>query len=205
MRARRPVRTTPDALGLVCTAPPMDLVPGACTHFNCCTAHPPDLPRARATGTGGVGPGGAARRRGCGAVCRRRRRAASDSLYCRGSLARIARSRATGARRVDDGGLSSTGRAADCGSAGYGFDPHRPPHLSWPAQSSANLPVRRCTARRYGLCCGGQVAYFRPGVLPNAQLSWPLPVVAPSQPGRGLFLSRDSGPYRPGPCQACVT
>src|SRR5687768_7207664 len=27
------------------------------------------------------------------------------------------------------GGLSSTGRASDCGSEGYGFKPRRPPHL----------------------------------------------------------------------------
>ena len=31
--------------------------------------------------------------------------------------------------RGPGGGLSSTGRAADCGSAGYGFDPRRPPQL----------------------------------------------------------------------------
>jgi hypothetical protein len=32
--------------------------------------------------------------------------------------------------RVAHGGLSSIGRASDCGSEGYGFKPRRPPHQS---------------------------------------------------------------------------
>ena len=50
-------------------------------------------------------------------------RAEAGGLYCR-SLAL--------------GGLSSIGRAADCGSAGYGFDSRRPPHQL--ALSRARLP-----------------------------------------------------------------
>ena len=48
------------------------------------------------------------------------------------SLRRSARTRVPGATC---GGLSSTGRASDCGSEGYGFKPRRPPHL--PVQTAA--------------------------------------------------------------------
>src|SRR5688572_19731397 len=42
----------------------------------------------------------------------------------------VAHARPVGtAALVSRGGLSSTGRASDCGSEGYGFDPHRPPQL----------------------------------------------------------------------------
>ncbi len=36
--------------------------------------------------------------------------------------------RARGRGRASHGGLSSIGRALDCGSRGYGFEPRRPPH-----------------------------------------------------------------------------
>ncbi len=76
--------------------------------------------------------------------------ASGEPVYSRGFRA--------GARELlpsggDDsrGGLSSTGRAADCGSAGYGFDPHRPPH---PPPRSTLLRHAQCSFR-VGLRRGG--------------------------------------------------
>ena len=65
------------------------------------------------------GPGARAPPVNAGGVCRPR--------IVRSGPGRSARTRA--AKRLR-GGLSSTGRASDCGSEGYGFETRRPPHPS---------------------------------------------------------------------------
>ena len=46
---------------------------------------------------------------------------------------------AIGVRRVLGGGLSSIGRASDCGSEGYGFNPRRPPQPPHPGPDRGSL------------------------------------------------------------------
>jgi hypothetical protein len=83
-------------------------------------AHRPGVPVARQHPTG-------PHHRGTGAAPRPAARVHSRSP---GGSARASCASAKGTR----GGLSSIGRALDCGSRGYGFEPRRPPHR--PARSS---------------------------------------------------------------------
>ena len=67
--------------------------------------------------------------------------------------------------RGRDGGLSSTGRAADCGSAGYGFDPRRPPQLPLAAR-----PISAARARPSQQRDSGSSYSLRPA--PLRRSSW---------------------------------
>ena len=112
-------RLAPDAPGPYADPGPSRPVRWSPTAADCGTTfRPPPHPTAL-------------RRAGAGRRRRSRRgddrpAASGTGVHCAGPGAPRA------ARPRDRGGLSSIGRASDCGSEGYGFKPRRPPHHARP-------------------------------------------------------------------------
>jgi hypothetical protein len=79
------------------------------------------------------------------------------------------------------GGLSSIGRASDCGSEGYGFKPRRPPHPPTLASGLSRSDPGPWTAKR----CATVRRKWLPAVAPGVPDAPWLPAVAP-----GLRLVR---------------
>src|SRR6185503_998512 len=105
----------------------------------------------------------------------------------------LAPGRSIGRSSARRGGLSSTGRASDCGSEGYGFDPHRPPQALRRKQPSG--PSAR-------LLAGSVAGFGRPPfvVLENdCQLAVPVALGAAEEPGLPPLPSGPNGKPCPKP------
>ena len=104
----------------------------------------------------------------------------------------------------DLGGLSSIGRASDCGSEGYGFKPGRPPHLPArrPARSRAERQGRHRDCCRD--CCSRAGREAARAAAPGRRVRCAAPrSIQPDPGGRGCRINGNPRGSRRSPAAAC--